>query len=471
MPGVVVCTKNGCAAQDRDEREQVGVGEAEQEVDRQRPEDEADGDRRRQDDPPQDDDRCHDRQEEADQSGGRRRHRVAQVDGHRGRDDRGDDDARRCPEHPSVGAGGMEDEQQRAPAEGDARELADRARRGGEDDDREQDEDQDDPVVVLPRERARELSSTRFPGLAGRQHPGMVADRSRPPGCGQSMPTPTGPPERWLGHPPPIPSSAARRASARGGSGVGEHEQVEPGRHDLADLQASLRGEALLVLAGEANATDRADAPPGEADRTPDEALRPGRALDPSVRTDQRRRDGRRDRDGGRDRDGRRLRLGLVVDDGPPRFGNRLWIVHQPDDPVEDHRRVVTPVPAQDVDDSPARRPEDGRMTEDPLREWLRCDAFRVIDEHRDPVGVVALATDREVAPEVGVADRSTARPRSRSAAPGRDQAVHPPPSRPRAPAAERAEDDARRRRRRPTSRRRTAGTFAGCWRRRCRRW
>ena len=54
-----------------------------------------------------------------------------------------------------MGARGVEDEQQRPAAEGDADELADAARRGGEHDDREQDEDQDDAEVVLPRERAR----------------------------------------------------------------------------------------------------------------------------------------------------------------------------------------------------------------------------------------------------------------------------------------------------------------------------
>ena len=72
-------------------------------------------------------------------------------------------------------------------------------------------------------------------------------------------------------------------------------------------------------------------------------------------------------------------------------LGRRVGIVDQPDDPVEDHRWILAPVPAQHMHDPPAGRAQDGRVVDDALGEGLCGDPPGMVDEHRDPVGGVAV--------------------------------------------------------------------------------
>jgi peptidyl-prolyl cis-trans isomerase A (cyclophilin A) len=142
-----------------DQWEEVGIRQAEQEGDRERAEDEPDGDGRTEDDPAQDDDRRDDREQQTDEPRGCSRDRVTEQNRDRGAQDRHRDHRRRSTEGPSMGTSRMEHEQERAAAEDDTDELSPDARRRREHDDRQQDQHERDARnrPRRPRSRARPI--------------------------------------------------------------------------------------------------------------------------------------------------------------------------------------------------------------------------------------------------------------------------------------------------------------------------
>ena len=96
--------------------------------------------------------------------------------------------------------------------------------------------------------------------------------------------------------------------------------------------------------------------------------------------------------------------LELLTDFGGGKVIGRV-AVDSPADRRDHGARLFVPVFREDVRDSPPRRPECPRMTEEALRDRLALDAFDVVDQNGDAVFLILGSANGKVNAETRLAD------------------------------------------------------------------